>query len=471
MVGTMDKKIKYSGTTKFYDKETMYDFDGLYLNLYVDNEVYNKLTMSDRGNGVMTSELQKLEFDYLDCAINGTTDKVVFSFGKDISKCSSINFKSFIITLYVHNFIEYKHSGIPSENSDFTMVYYSNDLMSCLHLTPAYNVNLVYEKDKPIAMVELDNSSCEKKSYSNVLGYDIEISPTYRKQWSGCNFDFTPGLQLKIKNGVNIDYNTQFKFYHGFIKLLKYIFMRDNMMPDNFNFKYFTVQGNMYSNYYDNVQSESENANEIYSSYIYWNHFYPVAANIFKAIIENSILLNNIPKTRNDRIMINDVSISKDAAEFEYEFKIAYPNGVPHSEQRVAIENEVKNELNILKDNATGKKKDYYKQFIKHVKQESLKGNMQYMFDEYALILESFYKKLRLELSFDEISSECAGIRNTINHGKKDREITSTTAGCYVLLRALIYSMQLKRFGLDDEYIKASLFDLYRIKQLGSLMF
>lgn len=407
---------------------------------------------------------------FLDCTINGTTDKVVFSFGKDISKCSSVNFKSFIISLFVHNYIEYKHSGIPSENTDFSMVYYSKDLMRCLHLTPFYNVNLNNDKDKPIAMVELNGSSCEKKSYSNVLGYDIEISPTYRKQWSGCNFDFTPGLQLKIKNAVNLDYNTQFKFYHAFIKFLKYIFMRDNMMPEYCNFKYLTVQGNIYSNYYNNDESEPENANEIYSSYIYWNHFYTVAANIFKAIIEENILLNNIPKKRIDRIMINDVSISKDAAEFEYEFQIAYPTGIPHSEQRIEVEYEVKNELSALKDKATGIKKDYYKQFIKHVKQESLKGNMQYVFDEYALILEPFSKKLHLELSFDEISSECAGTRNTINHGKKDREITTNTAGCYVLLRALIYSMQLKRFGLDDENIKASLFDLYRIKQLSSLM-
>lgn len=64
MVGTMDKKMKYSGITTFYDKEAMYDFDGLYLYLYIDNEVYTKLTMSDKGNGVMSSELQKLDFDF-----------------------------------------------------------------------------------------------------------------------------------------------------------------------------------------------------------------------------------------------------------------------------------------------------------------------------------------------------------------------------------------------------------------------
>lgn len=464
----IDNKIRYSGKTIFYEKETMFDFDGLFLNLYVDSDIYKSLTTKVNGNGILTSELQELSVNYLDCEINGSSNRVLFSFDKNISKCNSQNFQVFTISLFVHNYVEYV-KYIPSlKNTDYVMTYYSKDLMKYLHLTPFYNV--AFEKENQIATVNLDSSSCDKISYSNILGYDIEINPTYRKQWCGCNFDFTPGLQLKVKNAPNFDYDMQFKFYHSFIKLLKYMFMRDNMMPELMEFYYSDTKGNINSNYYNIQEKDIENANDVYSSCIFWDTFYPVAGNVLKAITEDNIFLNNIPKKRIDRISVNDVSISKDAAEFEYEFKVAYPNGVPHSEKRIEIENIVKNKLEVLKNESSGIEKDYYKKFIKHVKQESLSGNMQYVFETFDDVLFQFKNKLKLTMNYKDIAEECSGIRNTIDHGKNDREITSDTAACYVLLRTLIYCIQLRRLGLDDDNIKASIMSLYRIKELGGLM-
>lgn len=466
----IDNKIKYSGKTIFYEKDTMFDFDGLFLNLYVDSEIYNSLTTKDIGNGILSSKFQELSINYLDCEINGSSNRVLFSFDKKISKCNSKNFKVFTISLFVHNYIEYINSIHYFENADYVLTYYSKDLMKYLHLTPYYNATLEKE-NTTIATVSLDSSNCNKISSSNIFGYDIEIKPTYRKQWCGCNFDFTPGLQLKVKNTTNLDYDTQFKFYHSFIKLIKYMFMRDNIMPDWMEFKYLYAQGVINSNYYNIQEKDIENTNDIYSSSIFWNSFYTVAGNVLKAIAEDNILLNNIPKKRINRISINDVSISKDSAEFEYEFKIAYPNGIPHSEKRINIENIVKNKLKALEKESSGIEKNYYKQFLKHLKQESLSSNMQYIFKTYDVILSEFKTKLRLDMDYKDIAEECSGIRNTIDHGKNDRNITSNTAACYVLLRALIYCMQLRRLGLDDNNIKDSIISLYKIKELGGLMF
>lgn len=248
------------------------------------------------------------------------------------------------------------------------------------------------------------------------------------------------------------------------------MFMRDNMMPELMEIQYLGVKGVINSNFYNNQEKDDENANDVYSSSVFWNSFYTVAGNVLKAIAEDKIFLNNIPKRRIDRILVNDVSISKDAAEFEFEFKIAYPNGIPHSEKRIEIENMVKNKLEVLKNESSGIEKDYYNQFLKHVKQESLSGNMQYVFETYDIVLSQFKNKLKLNMDYKAIAEECSGIRNTIDHGKNDKEITSDTAACYVLLRILIYCMQLRRLGLDDENIKASIISLYRIKELGGLM-
>lgn len=464
----IDNKIRYSGKTNFYEKETMFDFDGLFLNLYVDSEIYKSLTMKVDGDGILSLELQELSVNYLDCEINGSLNRVLFSFDKKISKCNNRNFRVFTISLFVYDYVEYVKSNPCFKNTDYVMIYYSKDLMKYLDLTPFYNVPS--KKENLIATVNLDSSSCDKISSSNILGYDIEINPTYRKQWCGCNFDFTPGLQLKVKNALKFDYDMQFKFYHSFIKLLKYMFMRDNMMPELMEFYYLDTIGNINSNYYNIQEKDIENANDVYSSCIFWNTFYPVAGKVLKAITEENIFLNNIPKKRIDRISVNDVSISKDAAEFEYEFKIAYPNGVPHSEKGIEIENIVKNKIEVLKNGSSGIEKDYYKMFIKHIKQESLSSDMQYAFETFDDVLSQFKNKLKLTMSYKDIAEECSGIRNTIDHGKNDREITSDTAACYVLLRTLIYCMQLRRLGLDDDNIKVSIMSLYKIKELGGLM-
>ena len=64
----MDKKIKFSGITNFMGKDINYDFDGNMLNLYVDNEIYHRLTLKEIQKGVYTSELQKLDITELECS-------------------------------------------------------------------------------------------------------------------------------------------------------------------------------------------------------------------------------------------------------------------------------------------------------------------------------------------------------------------------------------------------------------------
>ena len=60
-----------------------------------------------------------------------------------------------------------------------------------------------------------------------------------------------------------------------------------------------------------------------------------------------------------------------------------------------------------------------YEQFLKHIKQESLSGNMEYAFKNNDDLLSNFKKRLSLSMTYREIAEECSGIRNTIDHEKK----------------------------------------------------
>lgn len=98
----MNKNIRYTGKTVFYSKETMFEFDGLFLNLYVDSEIYAKLTAKDCGNGILCAELQELYFDFLDCSINGSPKRVIFFFPK---KYQSVLIKILFFSQYLYMFM------------------------------------------------------------------------------------------------------------------------------------------------------------------------------------------------------------------------------------------------------------------------------------------------------------------------------------------------------------------------------
>jgi hypothetical protein len=61
------------------------------------------------------------------------------------------------------------------------------------------------------------------------------------------------------------------------------------------------------------------------------------------------------------------------------------------------------------------------------------------------------------KISNENIAKNCAGLRNEIDHGTPNQDVTEENAQCFVLLRALIYTLQLKKAGYDDGDIKTAL--------------
>lgn len=460
----IDKKIRFSGITIFFDEETYYDFDGEFINLYVDTNKFFDLTTVQIPNGGRVDHFKPLDFNNLDCGINGTNNRVTFLFENKVIKQSFFsNSSKQVISLKVLNCIEY--SCNLQNNNDLTIIYYSKNLMKCLGLLPFYQCDFTPSKSNIIANVVLNSSSCGKVSYTKIENYNVEMHPTFKSSWLDCYFDFMPGIELKIKNVSSFDINEISKFCHTFITFVKYMFMRDSIMPETMEVIYSDIKGIFESTKYANKEIEDEKHNDNFSSFMYWNDLYNVAGNIFKAIYENNIFLDNLPKKRIERIVTSSNSITYDCAAFEFEFRKYYSSERKQDTNTLIIEDNVRNKLQALLNSTTGKEKSYYRNFLKHLSQETLQGNIKYMFEKFSELFTEIQNKLKLHASFQLISEECAGMRNTIDHGKKDRQITRDIAGYYVLLRALIYVMQLKRLGLDDENLRKCIFSLFGIKE------
>jgi hypothetical protein len=72
-----------------------------------------------------------------------------------------------------------------------------------------------------------------------------------------------------------------------------------------------------------------------------------------------------------------------------------------------------------------------------------------------------------LKLSYEDIAEVCSGLRNGIDHGDKIQDNnTDKVFPSFVILKGLIYAIQLKRLGMEEDAIDDSINNLYLIKNL-----
>lgn len=62
-----------------------------------------------------------------------------------------------------------------------------------------------------------------------------------------------------------------------------------------------------------------------------------------------------------------------------------------------------------------------------------------------------------------DITYTCADLRNQIDHGDKEAKVDGYIANCFALLRAITYSMYLKRWGLSENEIAKQINNLYML--------
>ena len=175
-----------------------------------------------------------------------------------------------------------------------------------------------------------------------------------------------------------------------------------------------------------------------------------------------------MPKTKKDRMHVDDAVISKEAAAFEHEFSINYPEGLPiHSEKRIQAEKEVESELNQLLENAHGKKRDIYKGFVSHIRNDALADKIEFCLNEYEPCIRWLKSKLASNFSSEKIANICADIRNDIDHGNNILSIDDAVANVYGMLKSLVYAMQLKRFGYETDDINNAIRRLFYVRGIA----
>lgn len=341
---------------------------------------------------------------------------------------------------------------------NFTQIsFYSKEFQKFLNMAPNISINPIDDK-MTSGKINFEFDSVNMKNEFKVGDLTYLISPTYSLIWKGPEFDFTPGLSLKwqgLSNEKQI-----LRLSEVMLHFIQYCFMRTNIYPKEIIVLTGNIKGSLHF-CIGNIKREKADKYDIYRDALPWRFIYKASGNIISSIYRDEIHLLNLPEEKISRLWVGLESISKDAAAFESEFDNLYPNGIPYSEERKNIEDEIVSEITPLMEKSVSRKKKIYKGFIKHVHMESLRDKMEYALVEYSGCIKTIKNRFAKDMSYKEIAEVCSNARNDIDHGNKLNGLDQKVVQGYIIIRGLIYAIQLSRFGMKQDEINSSINDLF----------
>ena len=430
-------KIYLEDDKKFFDYVYEKDANG---KIYLP-ETPKKLNESEL-NAIDSNNNRFVKFKLLDSCLRGSYNTPGPSY--------------LVLNVEYYSFIN--ASRTPGDETVITL--WSNELGGFLGVKPHYLTDII--EGKLDGRVFCESETLKMMSESEFDGKHLTISPTFRITNSINNFTFEAGLNLKVNKSLSIN-----DIYTYVLKLLEAVYFdssRKNVDINEITFRNWTDEGTMIirRDYEAEFKKAEHPRDELM---IPWRVIHPGFANLLVLLLKDEIFISHLQEKKIERYFVNDTTIARDCSAFEAEFRYTFGTDTFESDEKTKeIENEVEAELSERIENSTGKKKKIYKGFKKHVHQQSLTDKIYHCLEMYKKPLESLLKSYVSEYELIDIAETCGGIRNVVDHGKKKRtENPVPEPEAFFTLRALIYTMQLKRIGLDDDSTKTAIEYLYKI--------
>ena len=297
------------------------------------------------------------------------------------------------------------------------------------------------------------------------LYFGISISSTYKTGQSPISLNSTMFIEF--------DPTDDYEFIISLIKvakqLIQYLCYRKNVIFSSVEIAAPRHKGlhetfaTLYETNENNIEEIYPNAKERLIKYDYLQgHF----GDILNDIINEKIYLEHIPESYELGRHINAGRFVMITAAFEWEFKRNYPEGIEKRQKtKEAEENVTKIIDNLIKDNS-GKSKDILKFLKKLIKTDNLESRIVEYGKQYGTISDIFGNNLYNindeQLNYKKMGKRLSDQRNHFAHGDIDKEFIGLSLLDLIYLEYVIYIMQLKFYGLDDDKIKNAINDLFR---------
>ena len=369
-------------------------------------------------------------------------------------------------TFKIFGIIEFKtkEQGIKALNiysKELEYIYDSSRIFDSFKYDEKGNMNLYI---KPFEQVNSTKKQLNLKG--KIIDYNFDIKRKISPR--DINNYFITNTILKFKwNELVDDYEFVYDIVMTAYKFISYLYYRQNINFENIdllskdeNDKYFTTA--QMTIYINNTKKPQDDY--LKKHYIDYNFISTIDNKILQAIIDENIFIRHIPENEEKRNQITPQSFVIVSSAFEWEFKQLFPNGVEHSENKINQITEIKDDLLTLSRNYEKKKVDVIQKIIENLEKDNLESKLIYANKKLKVVSEIFLKylcKLNSVSNKNKIFTNLQKLRNDFAHGNMDIDIDSDGFLGIIYLERLVYIMQLKRLGLDDENIKKAVNKLF----------
>lgn len=469
---TENNKI-YTGVTKYKNLEFIFVFNGEYLRLIPTTEniteVKNKWLMLPLAEGKFTPNLDlKMENSFLigHCYEN-EKQFVFFTHQNDyIGNNNSVLIVNLIGYLECH--IKNDTFGkISFLGSEINSIYPVNNFFTLSHISPTTNSDgmlsiSIKRFEKTSTIPQEFYVDCKKVSVqfgiSEKFSTDILENPVLLESILTFSFEETN------------DYDFLIRLWFIAKKFISFLCYRNNicMKPAIVSSKRNTK--NIYFATLTMINKAiNENMYELKRTQcIKQSHIAGHEGQILTDIACNKLYTRHIPKSYENEQYIDAARFIMIITAFEWEFSRIYPNDIYKSEKTILIEKEVTAKLKKLMDDSTGKLKDKYKNLIKNIKSTSLQTKLiktcQYFDSIIGDLGKNLYELNEKKLVYSEIGDRLAKQRNHFAHGDLDEDFIGLSLLDLMYLEYIIYAMQLKNYGIDNNNIRNAIKELFHLE-------
>lgn len=461
----------YSGTLKFKDVDFVFVFDGSELVLIPPKECKNDIMWGwlkkEICPGVYTSgDPLTVDVPYLDGFCNETSKRLIFLTREE----STVGSRNSTLYINVAGYLECS----PNTNG-FCRMTLSGRALNYIHpVNRAFSQ--VFDSDdlteKGIISIRtngFDRTSTVKRAF-RFEGRDI--AAYFSVGWTCSMKISTPPITLNSSMIFEFDETDDYWFFyrlwHAAEDFLKYLTFSKNTLIEDCSLQA------MYddSHYPSTAEFKLARSSEPFDTkplekgrYIQLSLLDPYEIKMFGAIADGEIYLRHIPETYEKGHTLDASDFVLTSAAFEWEFDQAYPSGAVKSEARVAAEQRASAQMDECINQSSGKAKKILKYAKKSIGFSNLESKIVQAGRDFHEMIgvfgEGLYKRNDEEFSYEVIGSRLAEQRNDFAHGNIDKDFKGAAILDLLLLRYLVYAMQLKRIGVSAANTRRAINELF----------
>lgn len=455
----------YTGTINFKEIDFTFIFDKKTLKLVPPKERkhdVDKWFMKEIKNGVYTLGDPIYIEDIIYGVANETGQKIVFipSF-RDVGRINStliIDIEYYIINKYNRENID----RIAIKGPEITHIFPTTLALNKIDWGEDGKIGV---STKPFTETTTEKEKFNINDKELLIYFGISISSSYKTGESPINLSSTMFIEFDPTN--------DYKFIIELLKITKqfiqYLCYRRNVIFSNVEIAAPTSKG-LHETFATLYKTQEEHVVETYplekERFIKYGYIKGIIGKIIDDIVAKKIYLEHIPETYELGRHINAGRFVMITAAFEWEFKRNYPNGITKNKKTIEAEKKVTDIIDDFIKNNTGKSKEIFKFLKKLIKSDNLESRIIEYGKDYGNISDIFGNHLyglnNEKLNYKHMGKRLSDQRNHFAHGDIDKEFIGLSLLDLIYLEYVIYIMQLKFYGLDDDMIKHSINDLFR---------